>query len=198
MYQPMKHFIPTGNGGFHTAAELKSWDLWVSICTECNKYTIWENDRMIFPLEYELPQPIEGMPDDVKEIYEEAANVFKHSPRAAAALVRVGVEKLIPQLPGFTINPKHSINDMIGSLVQQGIPEHIQQGLDSIRLYGNQGAHPGEIDLNDNSETVEYLFELLNIMVEELITRNQKISTFFSKLPEAKRQSIVRRDTQNT
>lgn len=130
--------VPIGNGEFEVRKELKSWDLWVSICNECNNYTVWENDRMIFPFQYELCQPIEGMPDDVKEIYEEAASVFSHSPRAAAALVRLGVEKLIPQLPGFKINPKHSINDMIGSLVIQGIPEHIQQGLDSIRLFGNQ------------------------------------------------------------
>lgn len=33
-------------------------------------------------------------------------------------------------------------------------------------------------------------------MVEELITRKQKISTFFEKLPEGKRNGILKRDTK--
>ncbi|MED3710046.1 DUF4145 domain-containing protein [Peribacillus frigoritolerans] len=169
------------------------WDLTLSICNHCSKYTVWENQLMIYPFETKLPDPHEDLFGDVKGIYEEAALVYKHSPRAAAALLRLGIETMIPQLEEYNIK-KGKINNMIGELVKKDIPEHIQKGLDLIRIYGNEGIHPGEIDLNDNHETVEYLFELINYMTEELITKKRKLNEFYSKLPSGKLKGVVNRD----
>lgn len=83
---------------------------------------------------------------------------------------------------------------MIHQLVQKDIPDHIQQGLDAIRIYGNDGIHSGEIVMGDNQETVEYLFELVNYMTEELITKKKKIKSFYEKLPLSKIESILKRD----
>lgn len=83
---------------------------------------------------------------------------------------------------------------MIGELVQKDIPEHIQQGLDAIRVYGNEGIHPGEIDLTDDESIVLFLFDLINIMVEELITKKKKIKSFYETLPAGKLQGIFNRD----
>lgn len=169
------------------------WHLELSFCTHCHKYTIWENKKIIFPLSTELPQPNKDMPKDVEGIYREAMGVFKHSPRAAAALLRLAIETMIPQLEEYQIK-KAKINTMIGELVEKGIPQHIQQGLDAIRVFGNEGIHPGEIDLSDDQDTVMFLFELINIMAEELITRKKKISSFYSKLPIDKVKGILNRD----
>jgi len=49
---------------------------------------------MIHPRKLTAPIPHSDMPDDVKEIYEEARNISDISPRAAAALLRVALEKL--------------------------------------------------------------------------------------------------------
>jgi len=49
---------------------------------------------MIRPNVSNAPLPHEDMPDDVKEIYEEARQVSVFSQRAAAALLRVSLEKL--------------------------------------------------------------------------------------------------------
>ncbi|WP_158582913.1 DUF4145 domain-containing protein [Lysinibacillus yapensis] len=169
------------------------WHLELSYCTHCHNYTIWENKKIIFPYTTELPQPHEDMLEDVRGIYIEAMNVFKHSPRAAAALLRLAIELMIPQLEDYQIK-KSSINNMIGELVQKDIPEHVQQGLDSIRVYGNEGIHPGEIDLTDDESIVLFLFELINIMVEELITKKKKIKSFYENLPQGKLQGIFQRD----
>lgn len=83
---------------------------------------------------------------------------------------------------------------MIAELVKLDIPEHIQQGLDAIRVYGNEGIHAGEINLNDDQDTVMFLFGLINIMVEELISRKKKIKDFYSKLPVSKIKGIANRD----
>ena len=148
---------------------------------------------MIYPFETELPEAHEDMPDEVIGIYLEATLVFKHSPRASAALLRLAIETLIPLLEDYQIK-KAKINTMIASLVEEGIPEHIQQGLDAIRIYGNEGIHPGEIVLNDDRETVAYMFELANDMVEELITRKKKIRKVYSQIPVDKIKGIANRD----
>lgn len=170
-----------------------SWKLDLSWCSRCKEYTVWENKRIIYPFITTLPLPHEDMFEDVKEIYTEATGVFKHSPRAAAALLRLAIETMIPYLEDYDIK-KGSLNNMIGELVKKGIPEHVQQGLDAIRVYGNEGIHPGEIALEDNDEIVMFLFELINIMVEELITKKRKIKSFYDKLPLGKLQGITNRD----
>lgn len=83
---------------------------------------------------------------------------------------------------------------MIGILVEKGIPDYIQQGLDTIRIYGNEGIHPGEIVLNDDQEIVIYMFELLNDMIEELISRKTKIRKAYAKIPADKIKGILNRD----
>lgn len=176
-----------------TSSHIRSWDLEISVCTRCEQYTVWENGKIIFPNTSNLPEPNEDMPEDVKIIYREAMNVFKYSPRASAALLRLAIETMIPQLDEFNIK-KAKLNTMIAELVKKDIPEHVQQGLDAIRIYGNEGIHPGEIALNENQETVMFLFDLINIMVDELITRKKKIRAFYEKLPEGKIKGILRRD----
>lgn len=169
-----------------------SWDLFISVCTECKLYTIWENTEMIFPFTNQLPESAEDMPPDVKGIYNEAAQVFPHSKRASAALLRLAIETLLVNHLGIK---KDSINNMIRSLVAKGnVPEYIQQGLDSLRYYGNQGIHLSQIDLNDDEKKVMFLFSLINIIVRELITKEKEIKTFYDELPDAFRQHIENRD----
>ncbi|MFD1357644.1 DUF4145 domain-containing protein [Fictibacillus halophilus] len=170
-----------------------AWKLDISICHDCTNYTIWENKKIIYPFESELPEAHGDMPEDVKGIYTEATQVYKHSPRAAAALLRLAIEIMIPQLEEYNIK-KAKINTMIGELVKQDIPQHVQQGLDAIRIYGNEGIHPGEIVINDDQETVQFLFELINLMVDELITRKKKIKSIYDKLPIDKIKGILNRD----
>jgi len=138
------------------------WDLFISVCTECERYTVWENENVVFPFTTDMPEAEENMPEDVKAIYEEAANVFKYSPRASAALLRLAIETLLIQHLGVK---KDSINNMIGELVSKGTVTHIQNGLNALRFYGNKGIHFGEIDLNDDQEKVHYLFILINMLV---------------------------------
>lgn len=172
---------------------IRDWHLDISVCGHCYKYTVWENTKIIFPYTTELPQPHEDMPEEVRGIYSESMGVFKHSPRASAALLRLAIETMIPQLEDYQIK-KAKINTMIGDLVTKDIPQHVQQGLDAIRIYGNEGIHPGEIDLTEDEDTVLFLFDLINIMVEELITKKKKIQSFYEKLPVGKLKGILNRD----
>lgn len=135
--------------------------------------------------------PIEDMPEAIKADFMEAREIVNASPRGAAALLRLCVQKLMPILG----ERGRDINDDIASLVKKGLPVAVQQALDSLRVIGNEAVHPGAIDLNDNRETALALFELLNFIVERTITQQKKISDIYGKLPKSKLDAILKRDS---
>ena len=88
------------------------------------------------------------------------------------------------------------INKDIGELVKKGLPVKIKLALDSLRVYGNEAVHPGEIDLKDNRETALKLFKLMNIIVHDMITQPKEIEKLFYCLPQSKLEGIKNRDNK--
>ncbi len=151
------------------------------------------NQEIIFPRSSSAPMPTEDMPEEIKGEYLEARLVVDASSRAAAALLRLCVQKLMPLLGEKGKN----INDDIASLVQKGLPVEIQQALDSLRVIGNESVHPGEINLNDDRKTALLLFDLINFIVDRMITQPAKIKALYDKLPEEKLKGISTRDKKD-
>ncbi|MEK4195998.1 DUF4145 domain-containing protein [Paenibacillus sp. FSL L8-0323] len=145
---------------------------------------------MILPVLTIAPLPHTDMPEAVSTDFNEARNIVNHSPRGAAALLRLVLQKLMIELG----ESGKDINKDIGSLVNKGLPEEIQQALDIVRVIGNESVHPGELDLRDDQETALQLFELINFIIEERISRKKRISSLFSRLPEGKLKGIEARD----
>ena len=134
--------------------------------------------------------PSEDMPEDVKEDFLEARNIVMDSPRAAAALLRLALQKLMIHLGEKGKN----LNEDIANLVKKGLPQKIQKALDVVRVIGNNAVHPGEIDLRDDKETALALFELINMIVEVMITQPKQVDELFGKLPDGAKEAIERRD----
>lgn len=167
-------------------------DFSASRCIHCGKFSIWEREKMIYPAG-SGPLPSENMPEEVKKDFEEARSIVNASPKGAAALLRLALQKLVKQLGGKGEN----LNNDIANLVKKGLPEHIQQALDSVRVIGNNAVHPlGRIDLQDNKETAIALFELLNLIVEVMITQPKKIEEIYQKLPQEAREAIKKRNSE--
>jgi len=131
------------------------------------------------------------MPEDVLQDYNEARQIFNASPRGAAALLRLAIQKLCIALGK---NGKNLNND-IGELVKAGLSSEVQKALDIVRVIGNESMHPGTIDINDDRETAAALFGLVNFIVEKCFTEPRKINELYQKLPEAKVKSIEKRDS---
>lgn len=113
----------------------------IAICSQCREPTIWVGEDIIYPSASTAPRPHEDMPDEIKKDYLEARQLVDTSPRAAAALLRLAMEKLTRQLTGYD---DQTLNDNIGELVDEGrIDERIQKALDSVRVTGNDMVHPG-------------------------------------------------------
>jgi len=146
---------------------------------------------MIYPLVGTVPNPNDDLPIDVKDDYLEARNIVNLSPRGAAALLRLAVQKLCVHLGEKGKN----INEDIKSLVKKGLPETMQQALDSVRVIGNNAVHPGQIDLTDNVDTAYKIFGFINIICEMLISQPKKIKEFYElNIPEHLRNEISNRD----
>lgn len=162
----------------------------VSTCNYCHEGSLWFDKKMIIPKTSNIPMPIKEMPENVKEIYNEARDVFAVSPKAAAALLRLGLQHLCVELGGKGKN----INDDIGELVKKGLPVEIQQALDVVRVAGNNAVHPGTLDLEDDSTSTAYLFNIINMIVDNRIVQPKKINEFYNSLPSNALKGIEKRD----
>lgn len=160
------------------------------ICSHCGEWSFWYDGRMIVPSEAPVPPAHADIPEACKADYDEARDIVARSPKAASALIRLALQKLMQELGEEGKN----INDDIGSLVSKGLPIEIQQALDYCRVVGNSAVHPGELRLDDTPDIAYSLFEMLNMIVEERITRPKKIAALYEKLPEGARQAINKRD----
>lgn len=150
---------------------------------------------MIWPRPRSAPPPNPDLPQAIEADYEEAALIAEDSPRAAAALLRLCVEKLCLHVLG---REKGNLNEMIGELVARGLDEKVQKMLDIVRVVGNGAVHPGTIDLADDPQTVRTLFALVNEIAEEMISKPERIATMYAGLPDQARAAIERRDAGET
>ncbi|AVO60663.1 DUF4145 domain-containing protein [Pseudomonas chlororaphis] len=172
--------------------------IYTSRCT-CGEFAFWvptgeystlfsrhQQGKIIYPLMSVAPAAEADMPPDIQVDYEEARQVFNHSPRAAAALLRLCVQKLCHELLG----KKGDIHKQIGELVEKGLPSRVLKAFDTIRIFGNESVHPGTVNLNDTPDVALALFSLLNMAVRYCITEEKELEAIRALTPEAKRRDL--------
>ncbi|MCP1457003.1 DUF4145 domain-containing protein [Pseudomonas kilonensis] len=172
-------------------------------CDHCGQHSLWLNTteidfedevpvtgRLILPATAAAPVAHVDLPPDCKVDFEEAREISSRSPRGAAALLRLCLQKLCIALGG----KGKRVDDDIGMLVRNGLNPKIQQAFDVVRITGNHAVHPGEISLEENPDHVTVMFEMINLIVEELITRPKQIEDRFNSLPTGALEAISRRD----
>lgn len=165
-------------------------NLHLSRCFTCKKIAVWVHDVLLFPsCSYVIP-PNKDLPDDVKRDFEEALKILDISPRGAAALLRLAVQKLCVHLG----EPGENINIDIAALVKRGLDKRIQQALDVVRVVGNNAVHPGQMDIRDDKDTARTLFGLVNLIAEKMIGEPKHVQSVFDSLPEGARKQIQQRD----
>lgn len=163
-----------------------------NVCGHCEEWCYWYHGKMIIPCAAPVPPAHPDLPAACAEEYTEARSIVAQSPKAAAALLRLALQKLMAELGEEGKN----INDDIGSLVSKGLPVQVQQALDYCRVVGNNAVHPGEINLNDTPEIAHNLFAMMNFIVEDRISRPKQIATLYAQLPEGARKAIEDRDVK--
>ena len=163
----------------------------ISQCFNCDKIAVWVRSSLVHPVRGEAPPPNSDLSEDVRLDYDEASRIFQISPRGAAALLRLSIQKLCKELGGKGKN----IDEDIAYLVKIGMDLRVQRSLDIVRVIGNEAVHPGQIDLRDDIAMAERLFSLVNIIADVMISQPKQIEDMYEKLPESKRAAIERRDS---
>jgi endogenous inhibitor of DNA gyrase (YacG/DUF329 family) len=165
-------------------------NLWLSKCFSCGKAAVWVYTSIRYPDCMSRMLPNDDLPDDIKNDFTEAAQILELSPRGAAALLRLCIQKLCAHLG----KPGKDINADIKSLVKDGLDPRIQKSLDIVRVVGNSAVHPGSMDIADDHTTASALFRLVNLIVEKTISEPKHVDDFYESLPESKREAIEKRD----
>jgi hypothetical protein len=189
--------------------------IWSAKCDHCAEQMYWKvagspaagytdkksislekyEPQILFPLTSIAPVANPDLPSNCKEDYEEARTIVNNSAKGAAALLRLIIQKLCKHFG----EPGRNINDDIASLVKKNkLSPEVQQALDTVRIVGNSAVHPGEIQLDDNTELVLQLFDLINYIIEEMITLPKKRKVLFSSLPAGAKAAIENRDQIKT
>ncbi|MBN1513583.1 MAG: DUF4145 domain-containing protein [Phycisphaerae bacterium] len=176
--------------GYGQVLSLPDGTFRVSRCEKCGAITIWREGRVVYPIGATVEPPSADLSPEIKADYNEAALIAKLSPRGAAAILRLALQKLCRLLG----QPGNSINDDIKALVAAGLPTKVQQALDSVRVIGNDAVHPGVLDLTDDHDTVVRLFKLVNFICQKMITDPKEIDAMYGKLPQSKIEAIQKRD----
>lgn len=164
----------------------------ICLCSHCKNYSVWHEELMVYPEFSGVEPPNADLNRDIQHDYLEAASIVHKSPRGAAALLRLAIQKLCVQL-GETGG---DLNIDIGNLTKQGLPPKVQQSLDALRVIGNEAVHPGQLDLRDDIKTATSLFGLLNFIAEKMITEPKEIEAIYAKIPENKKRQIKDRDNK--
>lgn len=178
---------PTGHAW--SEANLMAGGLQVSRCENCEKVCLWVLGEYIYPAKNSAPRPNPDMPADILADYKEAAAIYTQSPRGAAALLRLAIQKLMVYLG----QPGKNINDDIAALVAQGLPKQIQQALDVVRITGNNAVHPGQLHADD-VQVAQQLFPLVNLIAEYQISMPARVQELYDALPAGALAGIQRRD----
>ena len=177
-------------GKYENPTSLAAENVHLSRCIACDDIAVWVHERLVSPPLRTGPEPNRDLPPEINADYQEARSILELSPRGAAALLRLCVEKLCNHLNAEGDN----LDQKIAYLVKQGLREGVQEALDVVRVIGNEVVHPGQMDLKDDVRTATALFGFVNIIADRMISEPKRLKEIYGLLPPAKLEAISRRD----
>ena len=148
----------------------------IARCVHCGEYSIWVDKNMLFPTTGNAPMPNSDLPEELLGEFQEARRIFKNSPRAACALLRLTIKKIIMHLG----QPGENLIDDINRLVQQkGMPDRLRQALDMVRVIGDKPIKPGQIDDEDDQSMGLKLFAVIDLIADAMISQQNKLDEIY-------------------
>ncbi|WP_151901290.1 DUF4145 domain-containing protein [Sulfurimonas hydrogeniphila] len=181
----MKHELPKELNEYLPSS------LSISKCQACDNFALWVKREVVYPKINFTTPPNLDMDKDIQDLYNEASKILFDSPKGAAAILRLALQKLLLQL-GET---DKKIDRNIKSLVEKGLSPKIQKALDFVRVVGNEAVHPGEINLDDNKDIALTLFKILNLIANDMITIPKEMDELYENIiPDDKKKQIDQRD----
>jgi len=165
-------------------------NLFLSKCYNCNKVAVWVCQNLVSPAQKEESLPNQDLPKDIIHDFEEARSIVDLSPRGRQRFCAFAFKMLCKTLGEKGDN----INYDIASLVEKRLDPLVQKSLDIVRVIGNEAVHGGVMDIKDDKATALNLFQLVNEIAEQMISRTKRLKQMYESLPEDKRKWIEVRE----
>lgn len=162
------------------------WDLDIGGEAYYNAIQLYPMDTV--PNGVDLPN--EHLPADIKSDYLEAALIVEKSPRGAAALLRLCIQKLCHN----HFDKKITINEAVKRLNNVTPNKDLIKALDIVRVIGNEAVHPGQLDLQDDQDTAKFMFSLVNYIAGNMMQSNEIKEKYVSLVPPNIQKFIADRD----
>ena len=157
----------------------------ISYCYNCNEMCLWVYDQLVWPRSEGCPEPKLHAPPNVRRESEEASQTLEASPRGAAALLRMAIEKLCKEL-GVS---GESLKDDIAFFVREDVDARVQKVLDAAQIIESNAIRPGQIGPGGDRATAETLSGLVNLICEKLIMEPRHLQAVYTKLRERARNA---------
>ena len=153
----------------------------ISYCLNCSQMSLWVYDQLVWPTRPSTELHV--IPSERREC-EKANQLFEASPRGAAALLRLTIEKLCNEL-GVS---GESLKDDIPLFLRQDIDTRAQKVLDAARMIESNAVRPGSLE--DDRVTAASLSGLVNLICEKMIMEPTHLQAVYTKLREAARTEM--------
>jgi hypothetical protein len=150
----------------------------ISYCFNCNEMCLWVYDQLVWPRRAGDPEPELHALSNVRRECEEETQTLEASPRGAAALLRLTIEKLCKEL-GVS---GESLKDDIALFVREDVDAR-------ARIIESNAVRPGQIGLGDDRATAETLSGLVNLICEKMIMEPRHLQAVYTKLREGARNA---------
>lgn len=151
-------------------------------CESCQETSIYDAKTgvKIHPKTSDITKPNKDMPQNIKDLYNEASSVFELSPRSSLAIIRLALDLLCIELEA---KKEDSLFKKVEWLYEENvINDELKVLAHGVRGFGNDAVHPRNIDEKIDPKDAMLVFELINIIVDEKITKvkrkNELVSRF--------------------
>lgn len=171
---------------FYYGKPVGSGDWFCAVCESCGGVSFWKDRTIMWPIGFSAPQASEDMPDNVAEIYNEARKVVEISPRSASALLRLALERLCERLK----YKRKKLYDSIEAMKNDNMFSSATiDAFHLVRKIGNSQVHVGKIDLSEDPNLALALFELMNMIIDDTITKRNRFNDLNDKIRKSKEQA---------
>ena len=98
------------------------------------------------------------------------------------------MRRALRRLINYLDESGENIEEAINNLNKKGLDIKIQKALNSVRVTGDEAIAPGLIDDRDDEETTLILFNIINLIVDALISQPRMVDDLLERLPESKKR----------
>jgi len=129
-------------------------------CPGCNRFVVKADGEIVYPTGV-ICAPAAYMPESVKRPYVEAQSVVFASPRAACAMLRVCLERLVTEAGGTG-------NRLVDKAESLCLTPRLKKLCDTCRLAGNEAVHSELFDFSMSQSEAKDLACNLMVFIDRL------------------------------